>query len=281
MLTYLEDDIATLVKRALAEDIGTGDVTTDAIVPRDLRARGAIYQKAPGVVFGYRAASAAFRELDPGSTWTELEPESVWREPKVKVAQVEGHARVLLTAERVALNFLQHLSGVATLTACFVKEVEGTGVTVIDTRKTIPGLRRLEKAAVVAGGGRNHRMGLYDAVLIKDNHIEIAGGVEAAIKLAQANAPRGIEIKTECRSLEEVERALAAGAKWLLLDNMGPEEIKAAAEVANERAELEVSGGVTFEMAREIASLPVQYIAVGALTHSAPALDLNMEIENI
>lgn len=276
-----ESDLQVLVRRALDEDIGTGDITTQAIVPADARACGTLVQKQAGVTFGYKVAETVFTELDPGVSWRELEPEGRWRESRVDLAEVKGKARALLTGERVALNFLQHLSGVATLTEQFVRELEGTGVEVLDTRKTTPGLRQLEKEAVRAGGGTNHRMGLYDAVLIKDNHIEIAGGVPEAIAVAKKGAPDGVLVEVECETLTQVEEALNAGIERILLDNMSAEEIHEAVKLTADRAELEVSGGITLKNVGEIAATKVKYISVGALTHSAPALDLSLEIKII
>lgn len=276
-----EKDLRTLVREALDEDIGTGDITTGAVVPADARARGFVAQQEPGVVFGYEVAEAVFRELDPEVAWSELEPEGVWHDDRINVARVEGAARALLMGERVALNFLQRLSGIATLTARFVRAVEGTDTEVLDTRKTTPCLRQLEKEAVRAGGGLNHRMGLYDAVLVKDNHIEIAGGVAEAVSRALRGAPKGMMVEVECVSLDQVREAVEAGARRLLLDNMGVDEIKETATLAEGKAELEASGGIDLDRASEIAATPVQYISVGALTHSAPALDLNMKIQVI
>lgn len=276
-----EKDLRTLVREALDEDIGTGDITTGAVVPADARAQGLVAQQEPGVVFGYEVAEAVFRELDPEVDWSELEPEGVWHDDRINVARVEGAARALLMGERVALNFLQRLSGVATLTARFVRAVEGTDTEVLDTRKTTPGLRHLEKEAVRAGGGLNHRMGLYDAVLVKDNHIEIAGGVAEAVSRALNGVPEGMMVEVECVSLDQVREAVEAGARRLLLDNMGVDEIEEAATLAEGKAELEASGGIDLDRASEIAATPVQYISVGALTHSAPALDLNMKIQVI
>jgi nicotinate-nucleotide pyrophosphorylase (carboxylating) len=204
----------------------------------------------------------------------------VWREPGAVVLVVEGHARALLTAERTALNFLGRLSGIATLTARVVSSVRGAGGTaqLLDTRKTTPGLRVLEKAAVRAGGGVNHRAGLYDYVLIKENHIDMAGGVTAAVQRARAAAPTlGLEV--ECRTPEEVDEALEAGATRLLLDNMTPEQMRAIVEHVGDRAELEASGGITLENVREYAESGVHWISLGALTHSAPALDLSLLVE--
>jgi nicotinate-nucleotide pyrophosphorylase (carboxylating) len=269
--------IAQTVRRALAEDLGPGDATTEATVPADARARALITQKQPGVIFGLDAAELAFRQLDPSASVERLAPEGQWREGG-PVLEVVGRARALLSAERTALNFLQRLSGVATMTARFVRLIDGTGARLLDTRKTTPGLRALEKAAVVAGGGVNHRAGLYDYVLIKENHAAIAGGVGAAVRAARAARPDlGLEVET--RSLDEVREALAAGAPRILLDNMSVEELRAAVELVAGRSELEASGNVSAETIRAAASTGVDFISVGALTHSAPALDLSLILE--
>ena len=270
-------DLDDLVARALAEDVGTGDVTTAATVPTDARARALITQKQPGVIFGLDAAEATFRALDPDAEIERLAPEGEWREGGPVLA-VTGSARALLTAERTALNFLQRLSGVATLTARSVRAVEGTGARILDTRKTTPGLRTLEKAAVAAGGGVNHRAGLYDAILIKENHAAMAGGVGEAVRLARAAAP-DLPLEVECRNAEEIAAALEAGARRLLLDNMDPDALRAAVAQVDGRAELEASGGMTLETLRDHAVTGVQFISVGALTHSAPALDLSLLVE--
>jgi nicotinate-nucleotide pyrophosphorylase (carboxylating) len=271
--------IEDAVARALAEDVGDGDVTTAATVPEGARARALITQKAPGVVFGIEVAEAAFRALDAEAAVERLAREGEWREGG-PVMQVEGRARAILTAERTALNFLQRLSGVATLTARCVRAVDGTGARILDTRKTTPGLRALEKAAVVAGGGTNHRVGLYDAILIKENHATLAGGVGEAVRRARAAAP-DLPLEVECRTLDEVEEALAAGAPRLLLDNMDPAGLRAAVQRVAGRAELEASGGVTLETLRDAAASGVQFVSVGALTHSAPALDLSLLLEPV
>ncbi|HEX8083814.1 MAG TPA: carboxylating nicotinate-nucleotide diphosphorylase [Solirubrobacteraceae bacterium] len=263
-----------LVRRALAEDVGDGDATTLATVPEDARARAEIVQKAPGVVFGLELAEAVFRELDPGVVFERRVEEGAWREGG-DVAVVSGRARALLTAERTALNLLQRLSGVATATARAVREVEGTGARVLDTRKTTPGLRALEKAAVAAGGGTNHRFGLFDAMLIKENHAAMAGGVGAAVRAARAARP-DLPLEVECRDEAEVREALEAGAPRLLLDNMPPDQLRATVELVAGRAELEASGGITLDNLREVAETGVDYISLGALTHSAPALDLSL-----
>jgi nicotinate-nucleotide pyrophosphorylase (carboxylating) len=271
--------ITELVARALAEDIGGGDVTTAATVPEGARARAQVWQKAPGVVFGLEVAEETFRSLDGDGRITRLTEEGEWREGG-PVLRVDGLAAAILTGERTALNFLQRLSGVATLTARCVRAIEGTDARILDTRKTTPGLRALEKAAVAAGGGTNHRAGLYDAVLIKENHAALAGGVREAVRRAKAVAPE-LLIEVECRTLAEVDEALAAGAPRILLDNMTTQQLRAAVGRVDGRAELEASGGVTLETLREIASTGVQFISVGALTHSAPALDLSLLLDPI
>jgi nicotinate-nucleotide pyrophosphorylase (carboxylating) len=265
------------VDRALAEDVGTGDVTTTATVDSAARARALITQKAPGVVFGLEVTEAVFAALDPEVEIERLAPEAEWREGG-PVLRVEGRARALLTAERTALNFLQRLSGVATMAARYVREVEGTGAQILDTRKTTPGLRDLEKAAVAAGGARNHRAGLYDAVLIKENHIAAAGGIGEAVRRARAAAP-GLPLEVEARNLDEVEEALAAQAPWILLDNMSVAELREAVLHVAGRAEVEASGGITLETLRAAAATGVDFISVGALTHSAPALDFSLILE--
>jgi nicotinate-nucleotide pyrophosphorylase (carboxylating) len=272
--------IEEMVSSALSEDIGSGDVTTEALVPPGMRARARIDRKQPGMVYGLEVAQAVFRHLDPDVRWDAVEAEAEWRnEAPGTIVHLEGDGRALLTGERVALNFLSHLSGVATLTASCVDAVRDLDVTILDTRKTLPGLRVLEKRAVQAGGGRNHRMGLHDAILVKDNHIALAGGIREATERALARRPRGVPVEVECGSLEDVEEALEAGADRLLLDNMDTVDLRRAVEASAGRATLEASGSMTPERLREVASTGVQFISVGALTHSAPALDLSMTTE--
>jgi len=275
-------ELQELVAAALAEDVGEGDVTSEAVVPAEARARARIVQKAPGVVFGLDAAEEAFSQAG-GESFDRLMVEGQWRDSvPAEVASVAGPARALLAAERVALNFLGHLSGIATLTAGFVEAVAETRVAILDTRKTTPGLRALEKAAVRAGGGRNHRLGLDDAVLVKENHVTLTDGLAEAVHRALES---GRDVEVECRTATEVDAALAAGAHRLLLDNMDLEELQASVaardRIAAERRrpELEASGGVTLENVRKIAETGVDHISVGALTHSAPALDLSMLLE--
>lgn len=273
-----EVDSVDLVRRALSEDIGAGDVTSEATVPEGARARAVIVQKADGVVFGVDVALLAFSLVDEGVVVEERGVEGRWRDAGAVVLAVAGDARALLAAERTALNFLGRLSGVATSTARAVAAVEGTGARVLDTRKTTPGLRMLEKAAVAAGGGVNYRIGLYDAVLIKENHIAVAGGIAAAVAAARERAP-GLPLEVEVRDSAEIDEALAAGAPLLLLDNMSVAELSAAVAQVGGRAELEASGGVTLETLRAVAGTGVDFVSMGALTHSAPALDLSLQLE--
>jgi nicotinate-nucleotide pyrophosphorylase (carboxylating) len=275
-----------LIDRALVEDLGDGDLTTRAVVPEGTLALARIRQKEPGVVAGLGVARVVFERVDPSLQFEALAPEGVWREPG-PIAEITGSAASILAAERVALNFLGRMSGIATLTARYVKAVEGTGARILDTRKTTPGLRELEKEAVRAGGGVSHRSGLYDAILVKENHAVLAGGVGEAASRALAAAPGlapgtgrdGVAVEVECATLADVEAALAAGVRRILLDNMTPEELRQAARLADARAELEASGGITLESVRAVAETGVDYISVGALTHSAPALDVSLLLD--
>jgi nicotinate-nucleotide pyrophosphorylase (carboxylating) len=270
-----------VIDYALAEDVGAGDVTAAAVVPADAVARARIDQKQAGVLAGLRVAEAVFRTVDPALRWHPHAHDGDYRESGL-VAEVAGPARSIVTGERTALNFLQRLSGVATLTARYVAAVAGTGATILDTRKTTPGLRVLEKQAVVAGGGENHRFGLHDAILVKENHAQLAGGVGEATRLAVEAAGReGVPVEVECATLQEVDEALAAGIERILLDNMSLDELRAAVGKARGRAKLEASGGVTLETVRGIAETGVDYISVGALTHSAPALDLSLTLHEL
>lgn len=265
------------VRAALYEDLGSGDVTSLATVPEGARGVATILQKAPGVVFGLDVAEETFRALDAAVELDRLGPEGEWRDGG-PVMRVQGDVRAILGAERTALNLLQRLSGIATLTARFVQAIEGTGVRILDTRKTTPGLRALEKAAVRAGGGQSHRVGLFDMVLIKENHAASAGGVGAAIRAARAAHP-DLPLEVECRNEDEVAEALEAGATRILLDNMDPARLRAAVAQVGGRARLEASGGITLETVREHAVAGLDWISVGALTHSAPALDLSLVLE--
>lgn len=278
-LTATDPGIAEVVARALAEDLGDGDVTSLATVPEESRATALISQKEPGVIFGLAVAEEVFRQCDSSIAVERLAPEGEWRE-RGAVLRASGDARRLLAAERTALNFLGRLSGVATETARHVRAVEGTGVRILDTRKTTPGLRTLEKAAVLAGGGHNHRIGLFDQILIKENHAAMAGGVGSAVRLARAAYP-DLPLEAECRDAGEVREALAAGARRLLLDNMTPDELAAIAAEVGEDAELEASGGVSLATLPAIARTGVHAVSVGALTHSARTLDLSLLLDAV
>jgi nicotinate-nucleotide pyrophosphorylase (carboxylating) len=274
------EEMRELVARALAEDLGDGDVTGEATVPAEATATARIVQKAPGVVFGLDLAVEAMAQTGVAEVDT-LTAEGEWRQDvPTEVLIAHGGARALLAAERTALNFLGHLSGVATLTARYVEAVAGTNAKILDTRKTTPGLRVLEKAAVAAGGGTNHRMGLFDAFLIKENHIAAAGGISKAVYAARKAHPE-LPIEVEVENLDDTAYAIGTGVEQLLLDNMDPPTMKAAAELrdvhsSNGRPTLEASGGVNLETVRAVAETGVDFISVGALTHSAPVLDFSL-----
>jgi nicotinate-nucleotide pyrophosphorylase (carboxylating) len=265
-----------LVRRAVAEDVGTGDVTTAAIVPPDLRATGVILAKRSCVVAGLAVAASAFVEVDAETHWTAHVADGDACPAGVVMALVEGRAASLLTAERTALNFLQHLSGIATLTRLLV-EAAGGGLTVLDTRKTIPTLRALAKYAVRCGGGSNHRFGLFDAVLIKDNHVRVAGGIGPAVRSARAHAP-GLTVEVEAQSLDEVQAAIDAGADIIMLDNLSDDAMREAVARVGGRAKVEVSGNVTLARMPALARIGADAVSIGALTHSAPAADISLEI---
>ncbi len=281
----MDDLLRDAVARALAEDLGAGDVTSEATVPEGTRARARIVQKQPGVVFGLAAVAETMRQCGVEDV-DNLVVEGQWREDvPAEVALATGPAAALLAGERTALNFLGRLSGIATSTARFVEAVAGTGARILDTRKTTPGLRTLEKAAVAAGGGQNHRMGLFDAVLIKENHIALAGGLAKAVHASRVAHPE-LPVEVECRNLDEVAYALGTGADRLLLDNMEPEVLRGAvglrdAERGGDGPQLEASGGVSLENVHQIADSGVDFISVGALTHSAPTLDFSMLVEPV
>jgi nicotinate-nucleotide pyrophosphorylase (carboxylating) len=271
------DEYREIVRRALDEDIGSGDVTTEATIGADRRARGVFLVKADCVVAGLDVALEAVRLLDPGIDATLRRRDGDRCQAGEEIAEVSGPARALLVGERTALNFLQRLSGIATRARRFV-DAAGGRIVVLDTRKTTPGLRVLEKYAVRAGGAANHRAGLFDAVLIKDNHIRLAGGVAEAIARMRENQP-GLPIEIEAQSLDEVDAALAAGVEILLVDNMSTDEIRAAVMRARGRAKVEISGGVTLDRIPELAATGADFVSVGALTHSAPAVDISFELE--
>jgi nicotinate-nucleotide pyrophosphorylase (carboxylating) len=277
MRSLRPEDYRDIVARALAEDVGSGDVTTLATVAAAQQARGILLAKSECVVAGLDAALDAFRQLQPSITATLRKQDGDRVVPGETIGEVRGLARTLLIGERTALNLLQRLSGVATLTRRFVDAAAGR-ITVLDTRKTTPLFRALEKYAVVAGGGTNHRIGLFDAVLIKDNHVRLAGGVAAAVELSRAANP-SLSIEVETQTLEEVDEAVRAGADIILLDNMTLDQIRAAVARIAGRAKTEISGGVTLDRMPALAETGATYVSVGALTHSAPAADISFEIE--
>ena len=265
-----------IVSAALAEDVGDGDVTTEATVNPSAVGTAELVLREPGIVCGLDAAEAVFRALDPGIEVERLVDEGAAVDGPATVARVVGSERAILTGERTALNFLGRLSGIATLTRRYVDAVEGTAATILDTRKTTPGLRRLEKEAVACGGGGNHRLGLWDGVLLKDNHLRAAGSITEAV--ARVRTASDLPVRVECDTLEQVGEALAAGAEAILLDNMTVDALRAAVELTAGRARLEASGGVTLEHVRAVAETGVDEISVGALTHSARSLDVSLEL---
>jgi nicotinate-nucleotide pyrophosphorylase (carboxylating) len=266
-----------IVRRALAEDLGWGDVTTEATIPPDVRGRGTIVVKSPCVLAGLDIAAEAFRQLDPAVHVRQFRKDGDRCDVGIVVSEIRGTAATMLTAERTALNFLQRLSGIATLTRQFVDAAAG-GITVLDTRKTTPTLRALEKYAVRAGGGSNHRNGLDDGILIKDNHVRLAGGVAEAMRRMKA-ARQEMLVEIEAQSLGDVDAAIEAGADVILLDNLSTDTIREAIRRIDGRAKTEISGGVSLSRMAEIAKCGADYVSIGALTHSAPAVDLSFEIE--
>lgn len=267
-----------IVRRALAEDIGTGDVTTEAVVPAEAYAVARAVCKSNGILAGIPVAEAVFRTVDPEVLFQSFAKDGEWGTVGFTIFEVRGAARSLLIAERTALNFLQHLSGIATRTARCVGLVHGTKARIVDTRKTTPGLRVLEKYAVRVGGGCNHRFNLSDGILIKDNHIAAAGGIAEAVRRARKNAPHLLKIEVEATTLEQVQEALDAGADAILLDNMPPELLRQAVQLVAGRAVTEASGGITEENLREVAETGVDIISLGALTHSVEAMDISMSL---
>lgn len=283
MESLTADEIRMAVKAALAEDIGSGDVTTLATVPAEANARAKMIAREPLTVAGLAFAEAAFAELSSALQLRRLIQDGQQAEPGATLMAVSGPARAILTGERVALNFVQRLSGVATLTARFVAAVRGTRAQILDTRKTTPGWRRFEKYAVACGGGRNHRFGLFDLVLIKDNHLAALRGakpnpIAAAVQRAREKCP-SLQIEVEADTLEQVEQAVEAGANIILVDNMSAPVLRSAVQIVRGRAKTEASGGVNLGTVRAIAETGVDFISVGALTHSAPAVDIALDFE--
>jgi nicotinate-nucleotide pyrophosphorylase (carboxylating) len=277
-MNLLLPELAEIVQRALREDIGHGDVTSLLTVLESAQARAEMVVKTEGVVAGLPVAAEVFSQVDPRLQLTFHKQDGDSVTSGEVLCEIAGSARSILTAERVALNFVQRLSGIATKTARMVALVKGTNARIVDTRKTTPGLRALEKYAVRMGGGFNHRFGLYDAVMIKDNHIQAAGGILPAVKRAYALAPHTTTVTVECDTLEQVNEALAAGVDIILLDNMSLEQLREAVERIGDQAAIEVSGGITEVTVAEIAAIGVNVLSVGALTHSAPALDVSLNL---
>lgn len=270
--------VEAAVKAALAEDLGLqGDITTDATVPATAKAEAVIAARKPGIIAGLQLAEAAFRALDPNVRFDVVVADGESVEKGSIVARLSGNARALLTAERVALNYMGRLSGIATLTGHYVNAIQGTSAKIADTRKTTPGLRAFEKYAVRCGGGQNHRTGLFDAVLIKDNHIVAAGGIAVAITAARAAAGHMVKIEVEVDTIEQLDEVLRHKVDAVLLDNMTPDQLRAAVKRVAGRCLTEASGGVNLETVRAIAESGVDMISVGALTHSASVLDLGLD----
>ncbi len=271
-------EIDEIIERGLTEDLGSGDITTDSLFPPDAMAEAEIKVKEEGVLAGLPVAEAVFRRLDPDIKWDVIHEDGSRVKPGDIAVKLKGRTRAILTAERLALNFLQRLSGIATLTSRYTDAVKHTNTKILDTRKTVPGLRLLDKYAVRTGGGKNHRTGLFDMVLIKDNHIAFAGGIENAVKTARNKIGEGPKIEVEIISLNQLEEAIGAGVDIVMLDNMSTHEMKKAVELNHGRVLLEASGGVSLETVAEIAATGVDYISVGALTHSPKALDISLDL---
>jgi nicotinate-nucleotide pyrophosphorylase (carboxylating) len=272
-------DVDRIIDLALVEDVGSGDVTSLATIPAGAVGRATAVTRGPGVVAGLAVFGRVFERVDRGLEVRSLVRDGARVEPGTRLATVQGPARAILTGERTALNFLQHLSGIATRTAMFARLVAGTRARIVDTRKTVPGLRALAKDAVRAGGGHNHRFGLYDGVLIKDNYIRVAGGIKPAVDRARALVPHLLRIEVEAETLEEVREALEAGAEVVMLDNMSTEQMREAVLLCQGRALTEASGGITEKSVRAVAEAGVDLISIGALTHSVAALDIGLDWE--
>ena len=272
----LDTAVADCIRRALEEDIGTGDVTTDSIVPADARLRGNIVAKQSGVVAGLKVAKLVFKQLSDDISFTTNVSDGAFVDARMLLAEVSGSARALLTGERTALNLLGRMSGIATLTRKFVDAVAETRAVILDTRKTAPGLRAVDKLAVRLGGGQNHRTGLFDMVLIKDNHIDFAGSITAAVERVRASGTQ-LEIEVEARTLDDLREALSVGVERVLLDNMTIETMREAVAITGRRARLEASGNITWQNVRAVAETGVDFISVGALTHSAPVFDVSLK----
>ncbi len=275
----LMQNITPLIEQALKEDIGSGDITTNALIPDKIFTTAAMTAKAGGIVAGMEVAEAVFRLLSPQITWKPLVQDGDRIAKGDLLVEMSGPFRALLTGERLALNFLQRMSGIATLTGLFVAQVADYGTKILDTRKTVPGLRLLDKYAVKSGGGENHRIGLYDMVLIKDNHIKVAGGIKKAVEQIRLKVPEGMKIEVETTTVAEVEEALGMKVDIIMLDNMSTETMKTCVGLINHQAKVEASGNMNLERVKEVAATGVDYISIGALTHSVTALDISMNIK--
>lgn len=271
-------EVEAVLELALREDIGSGDITTESTVPEDSVLTGEVRAKGTGVVSGIGLCGMVFQKLDPHCEWEEMVCDGDRVSPGDTLARITGRSRAILSAERTALNILQKMSGISTLTSFFVEAVAGSSVKIKDTRKTLPGLRWISKYAVAAGGGHNHRAGLYDGVLIKDNHIKATGGITAAVEKARESVREDFSVEIEAKTMEQVKEAVFCGADVIMLDNMDIREIREAVRFIDHRALVEASGGVTLENAGEIARSGVDFISVGALTHSAPCLDISFDV---
>ncbi len=272
--------INKIIKLAIEEDIAAGDITTNALIPANSRAVAEMKMKADGIISGLEIARKVFEHFDKDIIWAPFVSEGDKVTKGQVILKIEGSYRCLLTAERTALNILQRMSGIASQTALYVRELEGSHTKLLDTRKTAPGMRVLDKMAVKAGGGTNHRMGLYDMAMIKDNHIKVAGGITNAVKQVRANIPAGIQIEVEVTNLEEVKEAVETGAEIIMLDNMNNNLMSQAVKIINNRAKTEASGNMSVSRIKEVAQSGVDFISVGALTHSVTALDISMNIKN-
>ena len=270
----------TLIELALREDVGDGDITTDNIIPAETRRKAKMVAKADGVVAGLPVAEMVFRSLDQQLIWNVLTPEGSRVKKGDVMVEFEGTYRALLTGERTALNFLQRMSGIATMSAKYADAVKDFKAVILDTRKTLPGFRMLDKYAVKTGGASNHRIGLYDMAMIKDNHIEVAGGITKAVNAVRSNIKPGIQIEVETTTLAQVQEAIDAGADIIMLDNMNTETMKKGVELIAGRAKVEASGNMTLERLREVAATGVDFISIGALTHSVSALDISQRLED-
>lgn len=275
------DNIKNLIANALREDIGPGDLTTEALIPPNLEGKAELIAKEPLVLAGIEAAREVFHQVNQDINFLGRQIDGERLSPSTVIATVSGPLRSLLTAERVALNLMQRLSGIATLTREYVDRIEGTKARIVDTRKTTPGLRALEKYAVTIGGGKNHRFGLFDGILIKDNHIAAVGTLTETVKRARGMAPHMLKIEVETETLEQVREAISAGADIIMLDNMDIETMKEAVKLINGKAIVEASGGINLNNVRQVAETGVDLISVGAITHSARSMDISMEIANV